>query len=142
MASTTAICSSFKKELFEASHDFNNVGNEFRWALYTSAATNGAATTTYTTPNEVVGTGYTAGGTTVPNVDPVLSGTTAILDWPDPTWPLSTFTAASTLLYNNTLPSKASCAVWNFGSDQIVSGGSFILVLPAPAAATAILRLA
>jgi hypothetical protein len=63
MAITSALCTSFKKELLERKHDFNATsGHTFKIALYTSSASLDAATTDYTTSNEVVGTGYTAGG--------------------------------------------------------------------------------
>lgn len=142
MPSTTAICTSFKQELFEALHDFNNGSHVFRWALYTSTATNGAGTTVYGAANEISGTGYVAKGETVANVDPTTSGTTAFVDWADPTWTTATFTAASVLLFNDTHASDAAVAVWDFGGDQSASGGDFILQLPTPDAANAILRLA
>ena len=143
MASTTAICTSFKQELMVAEHDFtNSTGHTFRWPLYTSTATNGAASTAYITGNEITGTGYTAKGETTANVTPTSSGTTAYWDWPDPTWTTATFTAASTMLFNDTHASDASVAVWDFGGDQSASGGDFVLVLPAAGATTAILRLA
>lgn len=143
MASTTAVCSSFKKQLLEALHDFNAGAHAFNWALYSSSATHGAATTAYSTTNELAtASGYTQGGKTYANVDPVLDSTTAIVDWADPTWATASFTAASTLLYNDTHASNAAVAVWDFGGDKTASGGDFVLQLPAAAAATAILRLA
>lgn len=142
MASTTAICTSFKQELFEALHDFNTAAHAFNWALYTSTATHSASTTAYSVTNEISGTGYTAKGVTNANINPTTSGTTAYVDWLDPTWSTATFTAASTLLFNDTHASDASVAVWDFGGDQTASGGDFVLQLPAAAAGTAILRLA
>jgi len=142
MASSTAICSSFKQELMVEGHDFTiTTGDAFYWALYTSTATHGAATTAYSTTNELPdATGnYNRPGETVANVTPTIDGTTAITDWADPTWSSATFTAASTLLHNN---STTAVAVWDFSGDQTASGGDFILQLPAYAAATAILRLA
>ena len=141
MASTTAICNSFKQELFEALHDFNTAGHVFNWALYTSTATNNASTTAYSASNEISGTGYTAKGETGANAEPALSGSTAYVDWPDPTWTGASFTAASTLLFNETHASDGSVAVWDFGGDQTASGGDFVLQLPAPGA-SGILTLA
>ena len=63
MAITQAMCTSFKKELLEGVHNFKNSGGStFQLALYTSSASLDAATTAYTTSNEVSGTGYTAKG--------------------------------------------------------------------------------
>ncbi len=92
MAITTAMCTSFKKELLEGKHDFNaSSGDTFKIALYTSSATLGASTTDYSTTNEVSGTGYTAGGKALTNIDPTTSGTTAFADFADVTWTTSTF---------------------------------------------------
>ena len=62
MAITQAMCTSFKKELLEAGHNFKTSGaggNSFNIALYTSSASLDASTTAYTTSNEASGTGYT-----------------------------------------------------------------------------------
>jgi hypothetical protein len=144
MASTTAVCNSFKIDCFTKAMDFTNSADVFRWALYTSTATNDKDTTAYTATNEISGTGYTAKGETTANVTPVLSTDTAVVDWPDPTWSGATFTAASTLLFNDTMtaPVDASVAVWDFGGDQTASGGDFVLQLPVADASNAILRIA
>ena len=77
MAITSTLTTSFKKELLEATHNFKaSGGNSFKLALYTSSATMGAATTAYTTTNQVTGTNYTAGGAALTNVDPTSGGTT------------------------------------------------------------------
>ena len=54
---------SFKKELFQATHNFNSsTGNTFQLALYsTVSGFTATGTTVYTTTNEVSGTGYSAG---------------------------------------------------------------------------------
>jgi hypothetical protein len=144
MASTTDICDSFKLEIFVGlgTHDFTNgTGDAFYWALYTSAATHGTATTAYSTTAELADAtgGYDRPGETLANVTPTIDTNVAITDWEDPTWTTASFTAASTLLHNN---SGAAVASWDFGSDQTASGGDFVLQLPVYAAATAILRLA
>jgi hypothetical protein len=58
MAITQAMCTSFKKELLEAKHNFLlSGGSTFNIALYTSDASLGAGTTAYTTSNAASGTG-------------------------------------------------------------------------------------
>ena len=48
MAITQAMCTSFKKELLEAKHNFLlSGGNTFKIALYTSSASLDASTTAY-----------------------------------------------------------------------------------------------
>lgn len=147
MAITSAICTSFKKELLERKHDFNTTsGHTFKIALYTSSATLGAATTAYTTTNEVVGTGYTAGGTTLTNIDPTSSGTTAFIDFNDATWASATITAAGAVIYNTTTDGGTgttnAVAVISFGGDKTSTNGDFVVQFPVADASNAIVRLA
>jgi len=142
MAITQALCNSFKKEIFEGLHDFNaSGGNTFKMALYTSSASLGAGTTAYTTANEVTGTGYTAGGNTLTNVDPSLSGTVGFIDFSNTSWTSATFTARGALIYNSTNSNKA-VAVLDFGGDKDVSNGTFSISFPTPSSTTAIIRIA
>ena len=65
------MCTSFKKELLEGTHNFKNSGGStFQIALYTNSASFTASTTAYTTSNEVSGTNYTAKGETLTRVNP------------------------------------------------------------------------
>ncbi len=142
MAITQALCSSFKREIFEATHDFNaSGGNTFKVALYTSSASLSAATTAYTTSGEVTGTGYTAGGNALTNVDPVLSGTTGFVDFSNISWTSATFTARGALIYNSTNSNKA-VVVLDFGGDKDVSNGTFAISFPTPSSTAAIIRIA
>lgn len=142
MAISTAMCTSFKKEVLEALHDFNTTsGSAFKIALYTSTATLDASTTAYSTTNEVVGTGYTAGGTTLTNVDPTTSGTTAFADFADATWASATITAAGALIYNSSQSNKA-VAVLSFGGDKTSTNGDFVIQFPVADASNAIIRIA
>jgi hypothetical protein len=147
MAITSALCTSFKKELLERKHDFNTTsGHTFKIALFTSSASLDAATTNYTTSNEVVGTGYTAGGATLTNIDPTSSGTTAFIDFADATFPSATITAAGALIYNTTTDGGSSTtnavAVISFGGDKTSTNGDFVVQFPTADASNAIVRLA
>lgn len=134
------VCNSFKVELFRAIHDFTaSTGDTFKIALYTSASTIGAATTVYTATNEAVGTGYTAGGATLASVTPTLSGITAIVDFTDVTISTVTLTYRKALIYNSTKANRA-VAVFDFGSDRVISGGNLIIQMPVPDPSSAILR--
>ena len=90
MAITQAMCTSFKKELLQAKHNFSTGGNTFKLALYTSSATMGATTTAYSTNQEATGTNYTAKGGTLTKVEPTSSGTTAFTDFADLTFGTAT----------------------------------------------------
>ena len=147
MAMTSALCTSFKKELLERKHDFNSTsGHTFKIALYTSAATLGASTTVYSTTNEVVGTGYTAGGVTLTNIDPTSSGTTAFIDFADATWASATITANGAIIYNTTTDGGTgttnAVAVIAFGGDKTSTNGDFVVQFPAADATNAIVRIA
>lgn len=141
MAITSTLCTSFKKELGEALHDFTaGSGHVFKLALYTSAATLDATTTAYSATNEIVGTGYTAGGSALTNVTPTTSGTTAIYDFQDVTWPNSTITAAGALIYNSTNGNRAVCAI-DFGGEKTSVSSTFAVIFPTPDATNAIIRI-
>lgn len=147
MAITTAMCTSFKKELLEAKHDFNATsGHTFKIALYTSSATLGASTTDYSATNEVSGTGYSAGGATLTNVDPTTSSTTAFVDFNDVTFSNATITANGALIYNTTTDGGSSTtnavAVLAFGGDKTSTNGDFVIQFPAADASNAIIRIA
>lgn len=146
MAITTAICTSFKVDLFYGRHNFAAAGGDsFKIALYTSAATLDATTTAYTATNEVVGTGYTATGNTLTNVNPTSAGTTAFIDFADTTWSTATITARGCLIYNDTITTPtadASVQVHDFGSDKTSTAADFTIQFPTADASNAITRLA
>ena len=142
MAITQAMCTSFKKELLEGTHDFKNSGGStFKLALFTSSATLGASTTAYATTNEVSGTGYSAGGNTLTRVDPTTSGTTAFTDFADTTFSTATITANGALIYNSSASDKA-VIVLAFGGDKTSTAGDFTIQFPTADASNAIIRIA
>ena len=144
MAITQAMCTSFKKELMEAKHNFlNSGGNTFKIALYTSSATLSAATTAYSATNEVASSGnYSAKGNTLTRVDPATSGTTAYTDFADTTWSSSTITARGAVIFNEDTSGDTSVIVLNFGADKSSSSGDFTITFPAADASDAIIRIA
>ena len=143
MAITTAMCTTFKKELLEAVHNFKNTGGStFNLALYTSSASWGAGTTAYTTSNEVSGTGYTAKGASLTRVDPSNDGTTAITDFSDLTFSSSTITARGALIFNDSASGDPAVCALDFGSDKSSSSGDFTIQFPAADASNAIIRIA
>jgi hypothetical protein len=143
MAITQAMCTSFKKELLEAVHNFKNSGGDtFKIALYTSSASLGAATTAYATTNEIAdGNGYSTGGNTLTRVDPSSSGTTGFTDFANTTWSSATITARGALIYNSSDSDKA-VAVLDFGADKTSTSGDFTIQFPAADASNAIIRIA
>ena len=143
MAITTAMCTTFKKELLEAVHNFKNSGGStFNLALYTSSASLGAGTTAYTTSNETSGTGYTAKGAALTRIDPSNDGTTAITDFANLTFSSSSITANGALIFNDSASGDPAVCALDFGSDKTSSSGDFTIQFPAADASNAIIRIA
>ena len=141
MAITQTLTTSFKKELFEAAHNFTS--HTIKIALYDSTATLNADTTTYSdglTGQVANGNGYTTGGNTLTKVAPTSSGTTAFIDFSDTTWTSSTFTARGALIYNSSASNK-TIAVLDFGSDKTTSNSTFTVTFPAGDSTNAIVRI-
>jgi len=141
-----AMCTSFKQQLLEGQHDFRSGGHTFNLALYTSSATLDATTTDYTVTNEVSGTGYSAGGAALTNVNPTSSGTTAFTDFNDLTFSAATITANGALIYNTTTGGGSgttdSVVVLAFGGDKTSTAGDFTIQFPTADASNAIIRIA
>jgi hypothetical protein len=111
-----------------------------KMALYTANANLGAGTLIYTTDNEVVGTGYTAGGNTLTNVTVLTSDTTVYLDFSDVVWNPAVFTARGALIYNTSL-SNLAVAILDFGADKTTTT-TFTVQTPANTATAALIRFA
>ena len=142
MAITQAVAASFKKQLLDGVHDLDTGGNVFKLALYNSSATINAATTSYTTGNEVAASGqYAAKGGVLAGQLTSLVATTAFVDFTDRSWSGVTITARGALLYNSTQARKAVC-VLDFGADKTATSGTFTVQFPAATSTTAILRIA
>lgn len=144
MAISQAMCTSFKVGVLNGAFNFNTGTTQtFKVALYTSAATLSAATTAYSTTDEVAGAGYFAGGNTlVISQVPTSSGTTAFLDFADITWPSATITARGALVYLSNGTTNPAVAVLDFGADKTSTAGDFTVQFPTPDATNAIVRIA
>jgi len=146
MAISQAMCTSFKQQLLEGKHNFRSGGHTFNLALFTSSATLDATTTDYSTSNEVSGSGYSAGGSALTNVNPTTSGTTAFTDFADLTFSTATITANGALIYNTTTEGGAgttdAVVVLAFGGDKTSTAGDFTIQFPTADASNAIIRIA
>ncbi len=152
MANTQALTTSFKGEILAGIHALGTTvarggtgADTIKAALFlASGGTLGAATTAYSSSNEVSGTGYSAGGVTVTNgTAPTTSGTTAI--WtPSASIVYTTVTLTTAfdavLIYNCTQSNKA-ISVHTFGS-QTITAGTFTLTMPTNDASNALVRIA
>jgi hypothetical protein len=139
---------------------FTIAGDTFKIALFkqTVSGTYGAATVNYTdmtgNSDEVSGTGYSAGGTTLTNVTAVIGGTTAYINFsPNPSWAAATLSTDGCMIYNtgarlggtsgtNTQGAGRAVGVFYFGSTQTVVATTLTIILPSATSTTAIFRLA
>jgi hypothetical protein len=149
------MCTSFMGELMTATHNFGTApiraattADTFKAALYLTSATVNAATTAYSSTNEVTGTGYTAGGVTVTNATAPIatnsSATAGVAYWtPSASITYTTVTLSTAfdcvLIYNSSQSDKA-VSVHTFGS-QTITAGTFTLTMPSNTTTTALLRL-
>jgi len=126
---------SFKAEVYQAVH--NLLTDTIKIALYTADANLNEDTTVYSTSNEVVASGYTAGGQVMTGVALNTSGYTVYVNWANVSWSTSV-TARCALIYNASQGNK-SIAVLDFGSDK-TSTGTFTITMPANTATSALIR--
>jgi len=155
LSNTQSMCTSFLGQLMTATHNFGtspiraaSTADTFKAALYVTTATVNAATTVYSSTNEVSGTGYTAGGITVTNATAPsstnTSSTAGVGYWtPSGNLVYSTVTlttAFDTVLIYNSSQSNAAVSVHTFGA-QTITAGTFTLTMPTNTTTSALLRL-
>ena len=141
---TNAITNSFKEQTFQGLHNFTvSTGDVFKLALYTSAATIGADTTSYAVGigGQVGDTGqYAAGGGALVNALVSVNGTTAFTDFNDLSFTGVTLTARGALIYNTSEAAKSVC-VLDFGGDKTATAGTFTIQFPNANDTQAIIRI-
>jgi hypothetical protein len=131
-------CTIFKQNVLSGVENFaTGTPYVYRIALYTADAELNATTLVYTTLNEVVGTGYVAGGNVLTPIVPASSGSTAYVSFNNAVWLTSSFLCRGALIYNDT--TNAAVAVLDFGSDKTASG-TFTVTFPPSTATTAVIR--
>ena len=137
MAIVQTQTTSFKAELYQAVH--NLLTDTLKIALYTANANLNETTTVYSTANEVVASGYTAGGNTLTGVTINTSGYTAYVNFDNVSW-TAALTARCALIYNTSKANRA-IAVIDFGADK-TSATTFLITMPANTSTTALIRSA
>jgi len=126
---------SFKSQLYQAVHNLTT--DNLYVALYTGNANLNADTTVYTATNEVVASGYTAGGQLLTGVTLNTYNYTAYVNFNNAVWTGATITARCALIYNATQDNK-SIAVLDFGSDKTQT--NFTITMPSNTYTTALIR--
>lgn len=136
MAIDQGLTTSFKEQILLGQHDL--VTDVLKMALYTGFATLNNTTTVYSSLNEVVASGYTAGGEILTGVTVNAQGSVAYVNFNIVTWNAA-LTSRGALIYNASKGNK-SIAVINFGADK-TSTATFVVTPPANTATTAVIRL-
>jgi hypothetical protein len=124
--------------------DFDFSTDTFKIALYTGAASIGPDTTAYTASDEVVATGYTAGGETLtvsqtPTIGNQTGDATVYLSFDNVTW-TAELTARGALIYKYDGATNPTVCVLDFGADK-TSTTTFTVQFPAVTSTAAIIRI-
>lgn len=127
---------SFKAELYQGIHNLTT--DVIKIALYTGNASLNADTTAYTTSDEIVAYGYTAGGKTMTGITVNISGYTAYVGFDNVVWNPGAFTTRCALIYNSSKANR-SIAVLDFGSDKTTTT-TFTITMPESTASSALIR--
>lgn len=122
------LTNSFRSEMLKAVHDLET--DVIKLALYTGSANLYPTTTVYSTTDEVVAAGYSAGGIVLTGV--TISTGTASTTQPAPVYVdfadavfNAAITARGALIYNSSKSNK-SVAVLDFGADKTASTAAWI----------------
>jgi hypothetical protein len=134
MAVTAFLYTQFFKSLANKEFDFDS--DTIKCMLVTSAYTvdrNNHQYKDVSITNEISGTGYTAGGTTLAAKTVTLDAAGFAFKFDntvDPNWPGATFTARKAIFYDDTPGSnKPLIGYIDFGQDESVAGATFTIQL-------------
>ena len=137
MAIQQGATNAFKTELMNGVYNFTT--DSFKIALYTGAASLGPDTAIYTSANEVVATGYTAGGIALTvNAVPTSANNTTYISFSNVTWNAA-LTTSGALIYKSGGTNPTVC-VLDFGSEKI-STTTFTIQFPTANSSDAIIRI-
>jgi len=137
MALQQGATNAFKPGLANGGYNFST--DSFKIALYTGSATLGPDTAVYVSTNEVVATGYTAGGIALPvSVTPISADNVTYISFSNVTWS-GAITARGALIYKSGGANPTVC-VLDFGSDK-TSTATFTVQFPTANSTNAIIRI-
>lgn len=135
------LTNSFRSEMLQGIHDLDT--DVLKLALYTGSANLYPTTTVYSTTDEVVASGYSAGGIVLTGVT-ISTGTASttqpavvFVDFDDAVFNAA-ITARGALIYNSSKANR-SIAVIDFGADK-TSTTTFTVQMPANTASAALIR--
>lgn len=135
------LTNSFRSEMLQGVHDLDT--DVLKLALYTGSANLYPTTTVYSTTDEVVASGYSAGGVVLTGVT-ISTGTASttqpavvFVDFDDAVFNAA-ITARGALIYNSSKANR-SIAVIDFGADK-TSTTTFTVQMPANTSSAALIR--
>lgn len=133
------ICDTFKTELLKGTLDFSaTTADVYKIALYTANATFNESTVAYTSDDEVVAAGYTAGGLVLTSPSVSIADNVAFISFANAVWS-GAITARGALVYKvgglNT-----ALFVLDFGADR-TSSSTFTVEFPPATSNSAIVRI-
>lgn len=102
----------------------------YKVALYTNTLTPNfdSDPASYSTTNEVSGTGYTAGGNAITSTTLTAASGNLTYDAADSSWTTSTISnARGAIIYADALTPKALICAVNFGADYSTTAGTFTI---------------
>jgi hypothetical protein len=135
------VCDSFKKQLFEGVHTFGPGGDQFKLALYDNNASFTAATTAYTTVNEMPASGgYAAGGGNLVSLEPVVSQGIVLISFVDLLFTGVDFQPFGALIYNSTASGNPSVCVIDFDGPKAAVNQNMEIRFPPVTTTSAFLR--
>jgi hypothetical protein len=140
---TQTSCTVFAQNLLKGLENFNTgTSYTYKIALYNANANLNNTTASYTSINEITGSGYTAGGktltiTTVPTGD--TTNNIAYISFAPVNWYSASFTTRGALIYNAT--TNAAVCVLNFGSDKSPNNNTFTVTFPSATSTSAIITV-
>ena len=137
MAIQQGATNAFKTGLMDGVYNFTT--DSFKIALYTGAASLGPDTSIYTSANEVVATGYNAGGIALTvNAVPTSANNTTYISFANVTWNAA-LTASAALIYKSGGTNPTVC-VLDFGASK-TSTTTFTIQFPTANSSDAIIRI-
>lgn len=135
------VCNSFKEQLFEGVHTFGPAGDTFKLALYDNNASFTAATTAYTSANEMPASGsYVAGGGTLVSLEPVVSDGIVLISFVDLLFTGVDFSPFGALIYNSSVTGNPSVCVIDFDGAKSAVNQNMEIRFPPITATSAFLR--
>lgn len=131
MSVTTSVVNSFKEEALKGIHDLESDTLKIAFIKENPDSDFDETTTNYSElgTDEVVGTGYTAGGPTLTGGAVSLDGNSAVVTFNNAVVESATISAIGGIIYNTSQSNRAVC-VLDFDGVKTSTNGDFTVIFP------------